>query len=163
VRMAMIEVERALEHVASAAEAAAGPAAAALPAGKAAAGVEAEAEAAAATEGLEHQGLFAYRLAVVGCWLIEALLHCRLAWLPRACSVLRVPQYLVAGCGWLSEALQSDFAMHVHHLLHLAAWVRCRLTRRLGSCSAATGGSSPSVAANGRTSGAAVSVNCPRY
>ena len=84
VRMAMIEVERALEHVASAAEAASGPAAAALPAGKAAAGVAAEAE--ATTEGLEHQGLFAYRLAVVGCRLIQLPPHVA-AW---ACSVLRV-------------------------------------------------------------------------
>ena len=67
VRLAMMGVERALEDMAAAAERAAEVAAAAALEGMAAGGAAAEAEATVAAEGLEQQGIFAYRLAVVSC------------------------------------------------------------------------------------------------
>jgi hypothetical protein len=67
VRMSMVEVERALEHVAAAEEAAAAAPGAAGPVDE------------GAVEAREQQGLFAYRLAVVSGWPAVDCLHVLLA------------------------------------------------------------------------------------
>lgn len=127
VRMAMVEVERALEHVATAEEAAA------------AAGAEPED---AVVEAAEQQGLYAYRLAVVSAVLCCAVLCAQQAVL-LAAEAWRAGSYRgrsAAQHGTAQPPLCEKVEREDPNCLPLLAHPAClrRRTRQRASCSAAT-------------------------